>query len=177
MEILPGTAVFQVKDGTRHHIGLYVGGGKCIEAHGTQRGVIVSDLSEWDEWGTLKDVDYTGEVAEVIHVGLKTLRKGDRGETVKWLQELLLAAGYNPGKADGIFGAKTVAAVKAYQKAEGLTADGIVGKMTLAALTGDALPESDIEDDEPDWADMPMAEKLENLNERLKKLEGGEPIG
>lgn len=60
----PGTAVFQVKkkNGTvnRGHVGLYVGNGKVIEAHGTKAGVITSNVSGWAEWGELKGVDYTG---------------------------------------------------------------------------------------------------------------------
>lgn len=60
----PGTAVFQKtkKNGTvnRGHVGLYVGNGTVIEAHGTKAGVITSDVSGWAEWGELKGVDYSG---------------------------------------------------------------------------------------------------------------------
>lgn len=151
VEIMPGTAVFQVSEGRRTHIGLYVGGGKVIEARGTRAGVIESDLSDWDEWGLLSAVDYSGVTAEVIVLDtVKTLRKGDSGLTVKWLQELLLAAGHELGKADGIFGAKTEAAVRAFQRDAGLVVDGIAGKKTLAALTElDGVPEETPEDDEP----------------------------
>lgn len=55
----PGTAVFLLRNGNdRHHIGLYVGNGKCIEAKGTRYGVVESDISQWDEWGELIAVDY-----------------------------------------------------------------------------------------------------------------------
>lgn len=62
--------------------------------------------------------------------------KGSSGADVKKLQEALVAAGYDVGStgADGVYGAKTEAAVKAYQKANGLTVDGIAGKNTLGAL-------------------------------------------
>lgn len=53
---------------------------------------------------------------------------------VKRLQQELLALGYEIGSADGIFGAKTSEAVKLFQKANGLSADGIVGKDTLHAF-------------------------------------------
>jgi uncharacterized protein YcbK (DUF882 family) len=54
-----------------------------------------------------------------------TVKKGSTGETVKELQGLLNALGFACGEADGIFGKKTLSAVKAFQKAKGLTADGI----------------------------------------------------
>lgn len=67
---------------------------------------------------------------------LPTLRKGDRGDTVKLLQEELVKQGYDVGKAgcDGIFGSKTKEAVKAFQKAHDLTVDGVVGWRTWSAL-------------------------------------------
>src|ERR1700719_2742960 len=49
---------------------------------------------------------------------------------VRDLQEALKALGYNPGSIDGVFGATTEAAVKAFQQAKGITVDGIVGKVT-----------------------------------------------
>lgn len=54
--------------------------------------------------------------------------------TVKQVQLLLLYLGYNPGVADGVAGAKTRAAVKAFQAAEGLSQDGVAGEKTQAAL-------------------------------------------
>lgn len=68
----------------------------------------------------------------VINMG--TLRNGNSGTQVKVLQWLLNEGGYNAGTADGIFGGNTLKAVKAYQKAKGLTVDGIVGKNTWAKL-------------------------------------------
>lgn len=62
------------------------------------------------------------------------LRTGSRGDAVRKLQELLNAKGYICGSVDGIFGSKTYAAVLAFQKANGLAADGIVGSLTWAKL-------------------------------------------
>lgn len=63
-----------------------------------------------------------------------TLKQGARGEQVKAVQQKLIKWGYLKGSADGIFGAKTKAAVIAFQKKNGLAADGIVGTRTAQAL-------------------------------------------
>ena len=65
-----------------------------------------------------------------------TMRKNDSGTNVAQLQEALIQLGYLSGKADGNYGAKTVDAVKAFQKANGLTADGTAGEQTQRALYG-----------------------------------------
>ena len=62
------------------------------------------------------------------------LRTGSRGDAVRKLQEMLNAKGYTCGSVDGIFGSKTKAAVLAFQKANGLGADGIVGPLTWGKL-------------------------------------------
>ena len=62
------------------------------------------------------------------------LKKGDRGEQVKSLQQKLINLGYLAGSADGIFGESTKKAVMAFQSAKGLKADGQAGSATLAAL-------------------------------------------
>lgn len=59
---------------------------------------------------------------------MKTLRKGDKGEEVRTLQRLLGIT------VSGDFSAKTEAAVKSFQNGNSLTADGIVGNKTWAAL-------------------------------------------
>ncbi|HSP77576.1 MAG TPA: peptidoglycan-binding protein [Myxococcaceae bacterium] len=63
-----------------------------------------------------------------------TLREGARGEPVRALQNRLNALGFNAGGADGSFGPKTLAAVKAFQRAKGLTPDGVVGPKTWDKL-------------------------------------------
>lgn len=59
-----------------------------------------------------------------------TLQKGATGEAVRELQIALEEIGNNPGPIDGVFGAQTEAAVKAFQQARGITVDGIVGPIT-----------------------------------------------
>ncbi len=65
----------------------------------------------------------------------KQLGYGSQGSEVKELQTLLNNSGYKLD-TDGIYGAKTQAAVKAYQKANGLAVDGITGKNTWGSLLG-----------------------------------------
>lgn len=179
VKIRVGTAVFQNTEGKRGHIGLYIGGGMCIEAKGTQHGVVSSPLAVWDEWGTLKDVDYTGTIEETFGiVPLDTITKGAKGELVKYLQRSLAEAGYDVGKIDGIFGSDTLSAVRAFQSDHNLTPDGKVGKLTWAAIK--AL----VDDDEPDEdkpvevPDEPQDEPEEvpdkiplTVEERLARLE------
>ena len=62
------------------------------------------------------------------------LQKGSTDPAVRDLQEALKALGYDPGPKDGTFGAATESAVKAFQQARGITADGIVGKVTWINL-------------------------------------------
>lgn len=63
-----------------------------------------------------------------------TLKSGSRGEAVRKLQTALTEEGYTLGKIDGIYGVKTVAAVKAFQSDNGLTVDGIAGNTTQTKL-------------------------------------------
>ena len=65
-----------------------------------------------------------------------TLRRNDSGENVAQLQEALIQLGYLTGKADGVYGSKTAEAVKAFQRASKLTADGVAGTKTLSKLEG-----------------------------------------
>lgn len=61
-------------------------------------------------------------------------KEGSRGTEVTQIQTKLKNWGYYTGGVDGIFGAETKKAVIRFQKKNGLTADGIVGRATLAAL-------------------------------------------
>lgn len=65
---------------------------------------------------------------------MTTLRRGMGGAAVKRLQKELKARGFDPGLIDGEFGGGTEAALLAFQRSEGLLADGIAGPRTLAAL-------------------------------------------
>ena len=62
------------------------------------------------------------------------LKKGSRGDAVATLQKKLKQWGYYTGAVDGVFGRQTDAAVRYFQRKNGLKADGIVGQKTAAAL-------------------------------------------
>ncbi len=59
---------------------------------------------------------------------------GSRGNEVKQIQTKLKNWGYYSGSVDGIYGSQTLAAVKYFQRKNGLTVDGIAGSATLKAL-------------------------------------------
>ena len=70
------------------------------------------------------------------------LRQGDRGSDVSILQYMLaLTAEFDPAlmdvQVDGVFGARTAQAVRAFQRQRGLQVDGVVGERTWYALYGD----------------------------------------
>lgn len=63
-----------------------------------------------------------------------TVKVGSKGDVVKTIQTKLKRWGYYSGSVDGVFGAKTKAAVVSFQRKNGLTADGIVGNATAKAM-------------------------------------------
>lgn len=80
---------------------------------------------------------------KTVSVKVPQLSKGAKGDSVKALQNLLIAYGGEPallvknaGGADGSFGTGTDKAVRAFQKANGLAVDGIVGPATWSKLLG-----------------------------------------
>lgn len=105
--------------------------------------VFYGDRADWyglisnasNTLGTQKDVGSTQtSVRKVKIVG--ATKRGMKGVQVKGLQEMLKGYGYYTATCDSDFGSKTEAAVKAFQKAEGLTVDGIVGEKTWSRLAG-----------------------------------------
>lgn len=86
---------------------------------------------------------------ELARLGRPTLREGMRGAAVRDLQEELRRLGHFAGRTDGIFGPRTLAAVLAFQAAEGIATDGIVGPVTWRRMAdAEPMPERDIDADE-----------------------------
>ncbi len=153
--------VFKHKDGKMQHTGLHIGGGTIIHCSvGVQYGK-VSD-NGWTHYaipnGLYEEVD-----AKVV------LRNGSRGDAVKQLQNWLNQLGYDCGTADGVYGAKTTAAVKKYQADKGLTADGIAGDKTQAAIALEIAKQGISGGSEPADDTIPH-QTLEALKTRLNGI-------
>lgn len=68
-----------------------------------------------------------------------TLRLGSRGDAVRYVQQRLVALGYDPGPVDGVYGWLTFAAVRDFQRDFRLDVDGVVGRRARAVLFDDSL--------------------------------------
>jgi hypothetical protein len=106
-------------------------------------GTIIDILLEVDNgWKMIKSGDLVGyvngkylvEPKPVYTRLIKLTTPYMRGDDVALVQTALNAAGHDCGKADGVFGPKSKAAVQAFQMEHGLTVDGIVGPKTWAEL-------------------------------------------
>ena len=144
-----GIFLFTMRDGRMTHTGVSIGNGEEVDARGHAYGVVRRRISgtSYTHWARLA-IDYNAPIeAEnpAPEPTKPTLRTGSRGEDVRILQENLRQLGFLNDAADGIFGTNTNAAVRNFQKAQGLSVDGVVGAGTWAAL-GAAMPQ---EEEEP----------------------------
>lgn len=114
---------------TMSHIGWYIGGGWMIHCSGTVKKEKLS--AKVTHWAIPKGLN-----GNVPTTDKPTLRRGSSGEYVTLLQTKLIQRGYDlqPYGADGKYGTKTENAVKAFQRDNGLTADGVCGKNTWSAI-------------------------------------------
>ncbi|MEG1269395.1 MAG: peptidoglycan-binding domain-containing protein [Oscillospiraceae bacterium] len=69
-----------------------------------------------------------------VTFGLPVCSRGRKGNYCQTIQDILIASGYNPGEADGIFGQNTEAAVRKFQSDRLLTDSGIVGLIEWNSL-------------------------------------------
>ena len=88
-----------------------------------------------------EELEVTGEMNKATWSAMDRSSMGIRGgaaartaEQIKRMQQALIGLGYLNDKADGVYGSKTREAVRQYQKAYGLTADGSAGSKTMTSL-------------------------------------------
>ena len=128
--------IFVRKGDKMEHTGLYLGDGSTCEcSSGVQ--YFETMKSKWTHYAIPAGLYEDTPTPEPPDPDKKpTLRRGDSGSYVTLAQAELLQRGYDLGSygADGKFGAKTEAAVKAFQRDWGLTQDGIIGEKTWAML-------------------------------------------
>jgi peptidoglycan hydrolase-like protein with peptidoglycan-binding domain len=114
----------------------------AVEAFQRSRGLTVDGVVGPATWGALSRVGSAPAPSSPTRPSTgtnsgshPTLQLGSKGSAVVEMQRDLAAAGFSPGAADGQFGNNTLSALKRYQAAHGLTADGICGPNTWRALT------------------------------------------
>lgn len=133
----------------KSHTAMYIGNGQIVHASinelgkvtggqtGDQTGKEICVRSYYNKpWDCV--LRYTGETSGGVSdaAGDGILRRGDKGNAVKDMQALLIAAGYSCGScgADGSFGPDTEAALKKFQAAYSLEVDGKYGPISKAKL-------------------------------------------
>ena len=123
--------MYNSKTGKMDHTGLHVGNGRIIHCSGEVKTGKTTDKG-WTHYAVPKGLE--GDMP--VPTTKPTLRRGATGPYVVECQEDLLKLGYDlsPYGADGKYGDTTIREVKKFQTASGLTADGICGTMTWAAL-------------------------------------------
>ena len=129
------------------HVGVYVGNGYLVEEMGIDYGCVKTKVKDrtFTHYLTCSYMSYstkktttttTAKTKNPYTKPTKTVKFGDSGKSVKWVQYELIEAGYNIN-VDGVFGTATRNAVKKFQKSCKITVDGIVGTKTIAKLVAD----------------------------------------
>ena len=145
-----GDQVFFLVGGGINHTGIvtYVGDGSIVTVEGNSSDMVARrnyaigstqiagyGRPNWSLAGRDIVVPPTKEETDVV---LPTLQKGSTGMTVKAAQLILIGRGHRCGiwGADGDFGSATESAVKAFQKAQSIKQDGVIGSETWRHLLG-----------------------------------------
>ncbi len=146
-----------------------------------RKGTELEILGKSGDWYKVTYGKHTGYVYEDYIEIIKddgSLRKGDKGSAVKELQERLKELGYYKSGCDGNYGNVTVNAVKAFQKKNGLEADGVADKATLKKLesssaikaNGSAVKEEEKKEDGDSLKKGSKGDEVKKVQQRLKEL-------
>lgn len=131
--------VFKQDGKSMKHTGVYIGGGAIIHcSSGVERGKVTD--KGWTHYAIPAGME--GVVPVVITK--ETIKKGSKGPLVTEMQNKLLSLGYDigPDGADGVFGSKTLAGLKAFQKDHNLKQDGVCGQNTWTELDKETDPDA-----------------------------------
>lgn len=146
-----GEAVFNGTDAKKTHVGWVCGflgsDPLVVEARGLKYGVVITRMSKraWKYRGLMTKIfSYADSVPQpepAVYVFRRNLKYGCVGDDVIQLKALLIAAGYSQGittntNSSNKFRSATRKMVKAYQRDNGLTVDGIAGRKTITCLGG-----------------------------------------
>jgi peptidoglycan hydrolase-like protein with peptidoglycan-binding domain len=108
---------------------------QAVRAFQHDHGLVEDGVAGTATRAAIRTMTQQAGFASLAAAGGKVLRPGATGVEVEELQRWLKAAGHNPGPIDGKYGAKTTAAVRAFQQAHSpLVVDGKVGSATRAML-------------------------------------------
>ena len=151
------------------HTGMYVGDDTVRHCGGRKGQVVEEQLPgspKWEGWAIPAGLYTTDELRKAgINVqddcNIPTLRRGSQGDEVADLQMIMNSKFGYKLDIDGDFGSKTEAAVKDFQRKQGLTADGVVGVKTWKALGVKAEAPEPVPDDQPPTICIPYADWLE----------------
>lgn len=154
-----------------------------------RKGGEVTVLSVDGDWAKVKDGSRTGYIAtRYLDISgnpsssssedsdsdsdssSSVLRKGDENEAVRAAQNKLIALGYLDTDATGYFGSATENAVKAFQRAAGLSADGVVGSATMSALLQAAEGDKESSNTSSSSTAMQKGDEGSNVTELQKML-------
>jgi len=132
-ELKRGDMVFKGTASKKTHIGYVMSDGSIVSSRGRDYGVVANEtgwkyFARFNYW-IFEEPQPTYDAYPIT----RALKKGCKGEDVKALQKALNTFSWCLAE-DGSFGAKTLTAVKGYQKAQGLAVDGSAGKATITSL-------------------------------------------
>lgn len=155
-------------DGKMSHTGLHIGGGHIRHCSGEVKTGVID--RNWTHFGIPKGLYTEEEIKEMgVIIVMSVLKRGSKGDNVKELQQNLVKLGYLCGEADGKFGKQTEAAVRSFQKDNGLKEDGIAGSVTQTVINT-LLAGKQPQNDESTEAPKTTEERLAALEEAVALL-------
>ncbi len=154
---------------TMMHTGYHIGGGRISHCSvGVQEGSI--NEPGWTHYAVPAGLYTVDELASARRVErVETLRRGSTGDKVREVQEALKALGYDVGASDGVYGTKTIAAVRAFQANTGLTVDGVCGAATWETLREEKEAADILTGEQPQGAWDALVEQMRACHGRIQQ--------